>query len=55
VNLTVYLSANIVDGWVRGNRILFEDERVRPIQIQQGESPLEALHRVFGRVVVEVF
>lgn len=55
MNLTVYLPKNILDGWVRGNRIIFEDEHVRPIQIQRGESPLEALHRVFGKVVVEVF
>jgi hypothetical protein len=55
VNLTVYLPKNILDGWVRGNKIIFEDVHVRPIQIEPGESALEALNRVFGKVLVEVF
>jgi hypothetical protein len=55
MRLTVFLPTGILEGWVAGTKIIFAEIGFRPILMWPSESPLEALHRVFGKCTVEVF
>jgi hypothetical protein len=54
-NVRIFWTGSLLDGWVSGTAVVFEDPHMRPIVMARGESVLEAIHRVFGKCQVEVF
>lgn len=54
--IRVFWPGTLYEGWVSGDKIVFEDKNMRPVRIEPNESVLEAIHRVFGKkCIVEVF